>query len=641
MKNKRAKKERSIARDFMIGMIGTVIIVSTITISLTYYFSYLSLQDQLQTKSEELTASLMQTLSAPLWNFDDEAVSNIGASYRLYEVVSYLTIKDQKGTILFDFNILKNKSDIERQGDIPYKNNIVGHYSIGLSGEYYKVLANKFLIRTSILIILILGAVLFAIKLLMVYVLQQPINQFSQMVSQFKDKNYSVGDDFIPTREFKPFFAVLSSMGEEIKLQIEQLNESKNELEVRVQKRTLELADMNTELENEVVERKQSEELIVEKEQFQKKLLNDLVTFISVLDPSGNIIFANNTPLKLCETSLDSIVGKKYFNAPWWSYSEDAQNTIKADIDKCASGKTLVHDIQFQFADGSLIWIEFSMHPIFDDFGHVQYIIPEGRDITVRKQAEDLRQAMEAAELANKSKSEFLANMSHELRTPMHGILSYSNFGIKRIDKVPKEKLLEYFNEISDSGNRLMLLLNDLLDLAKLEAGKMVLSMKKQDILPCFQPVLLEFKTILEEKQITLETDIPKDPLILTCDSNRMGQVIRNLLSNAIKFTEAGKKITLSVSQDMIKTGDDSEPVVMVSVIDQGIGIPEDELDLVFDKFIQSSKTNTGAGGTGLGLAICKEILKAHEGKIWVENNPHGGSSFCFTFPLNQPDEEC
>ncbi|MCK5071562.1 MAG: HAMP domain-containing histidine kinase, partial [Desulfocapsa sp.] len=268
-------------------------------------------------------------------------------------------------------------------------------------------------------------------------------------------------------------------------------------------------------------------------------------------------------------------------------------------------------------------------------------IIPEGRDITVRKQAEDLRQAMEAAELANKSKSEFLANMSHELRTPMHGILSYSNFGIKRIDKVPKEKLLEYFNEISDSGNRLMLLLNDLLDLAKLEAGKMVLSMKKQDILPCFQPVLLEFKTILEEKQITLETDIPKDPLILTCDSNRMGQVIRNLLSNAIKFTEAGKKITLSVSQDMIKTGDDSEPVVMVSVIDQGIGIPEDELDLVFDKFIQSSKTNTGAGGTGLGLAICKEILKAHEGKIWVENNPHGGSSFCFTFPLNQPDEEC
>ncbi|MCK5686203.1 PAS domain S-box protein [bacterium] len=633
MKNTKNPKVRSIVKDLMIGMISTVVIVSTIAISFTYYSSYLNMKNRLEAKADQMAASLVQTLSVPLWNFDDDAVKNIGSSYRIYEIVSFLQIKNQQGEVLFNLKKATGNKNIERKGIITYGNNTVGNYSIGLSTKYYNAIASKFLQRTSILIILILFALLLVIKLLMFYVLQSRIDQFSIMVGQFKNKNYSLPDDYIPSHEFKPFVEVLSSMGEEIKTQFEKLNESRSDLEIRVQKRTFELAEINKELENEVIERKQSEKTIFEKEQFQKKLLNDMITHISVLEPDGRIIFTNNTPLTLCGVTLESVIGKKYFEVPWWQYSDDAKDTIKNDINRCASGEPLIHDIQFQIADGSLIWIEFSMHPILDDNGDVQYLIPEGRDITVRKQAEELRQAMEAAELANKAKSEFLANMSHELRTPMHGILSYANFGIKRIDKVPKEKLFNYFNEISESGNRLMLLLNDLLDLAKLESGKMNLSLREQDISNCITTVADEFKTIFEEKSIHFEISSSHDSNILLYDSNQLSQVVRNLLSNAIKFTDQGKEIKVIISKE---TDKQSQPTVLVSVIDQGIGIPENELNIVFDKFIQSSKTNTGAGGTGLGLAISKEIIKAHKGTIWVENNPQGGSIFYFSLPVRQ-----
>ena len=136
-------------------------------------------------------------------------------------------------------------------------------------------------------------------------------------------------------------------------------------------------------------ERKQAEAALQEKERFQEKLLNDMMTFISVLEPSGNVIFVNNTPLKVGGFKLEDVIGKKFFDAPWWTHSDEVRNTIIRDIEQCSSGETMVHDVQIQTADGSLMWIEYNMHPIFDEHGVVQYLIPEGRDITERKQYEE------------------------------------------------------------------------------------------------------------------------------------------------------------------------------------------------------------------------------------------------------------
>ncbi|MBV1959176.1 MAG: PAS domain-containing sensor histidine kinase, partial [Pseudomonadales bacterium] len=254
----------------------------------------------------------------------------------------------------------------------------------------------------------------------------------------------------------------------------------------------------------------------------------------------------------------------------------------------------------------------------------------------VDSQVQELRNAVENAQAANRAKSEFLANMSHELRTPMHSILSFSSFGLEKLNKVSTEKLGTYFERIHDSGNRLLTLVNDLLDLAKLEAGKMELDTADHDLTEVLVSRMLEQEATAKQKGVVIKLEDGAGVIRGDFDSNRIGQVVTNLLSNAVKFTPKGKSITLSISDGTMTVeyvgGSTEVPSIHFRIQDEGIGIPESELEQIFDKFIQSSKTNTGAGGTGLGLAICKQIIEAHNGKIWAEVS-EDGALFHFEIP--------
>ncbi len=233
----------------------------------------------------------------------------------------------------------------------------------------------------------------------------------------------------------------------------------------------------------------------------------------------------------------------------------------------------------------------------------------------VKVRTEELATAVDEANLANKAKSEFLANMSHELRTPMHGILSFASFGIKKTD-ISKEKQQKYFENIKISGDRLLVLLNDLLDLSKLEAGKMDLKLKETDLVRLFNSCFLEQEQRLQDLGIQLHL-IAEQSVTVRLDTVRIGQVITNILSNAIKFTPESSTLTVEIKKMEDKS-------VLFSLQDQGDGIPEEDLEDIFDAFIQSSRTDTGAGGTGLGLSISKEIIKGHQGTIWAESNAEG-----------------
>jgi len=142
---------------------------------------------------------------------------------------------------------------------------------------------------------------------------------------------------------------------------------------------------------------------------------------------------------------------------------------------------------------------------------------------------------------------------------------------------------------------------------------------------------------LLEQKSITLTIVKPECKTEAQCDQIKIAQVISNFLSNAIKFSEQNSSIIIAIIADELFSDLGMTPALRLSVADQGIGIPDDELEYIFDKFIQSSKTKTNAGGTGLGLAICKEFIDAHHGRIWAEHNPKGGAIFNFVIPLGQP----
>lgn len=264
------------------------------------------------------------------------------------------------------------------------------------------------------------------------------------------------------------------------------------------------------------------------------------------------------------------------------------------------------------------------------------------KDIAKRKKVEEeLEQSQKElievahkagmAEAANAAKSDFLANMSHELRTPLHIILSFAGFGIKEHAAAKPEKLLDYFQRIRQSADSLLTLLSDLLDLAKLELNKMAFNFQPTLVSELICSVAHEFESLALEQDLTIQCDTSDFDEHITLDVEKTKQVLRNLLSNAIKLSPKQAEIKIDLNR--------TDTSIVISVSDQGPGIPADELEVIFDKFVQSSKTKSGTGGTGLGLAICSEIVEAHKGRIWAQNNPDGGAVFSFEIPIDSEDD--
>lgn len=297
-------------------------------------------------------------------------------------------------------------------------------------------------------------------------------------------------------------------------------------------------------------------------------------------------------------------------------------------------GKVVTIDLQLQTGTGNPRWVRLhgkALDPAIPGLGNIWVY----QDISVeRATAQALRNAKELAEGTSRTKTEFLANMSHELRTPMHAILGFAEIGMKKADKNPG-KVQQYFDRILLSGNRLLSLLNDLLDLAKMEVGKMEYHLEKKNLAVLLHEVNDELAALIEQKQITIMLDCQSSSLMAQFDPVRITQVMRNLLTNAIKFSPINGKIMITAGISHVES---SGPLVKVNIRDQGPGIPDDELESIFGKFIQSSSTKTGAGGSGLGLAICSEIIHAHHGSIQACNLPEGGTCFSFSFPVN-PDQ--
>ncbi len=253
-----------------------------------------------------------------------------------------------------------------------------------------------------------------------------------------------------------------------------------------------------------------------------------------------------------------------------------------------------------------------------------------------QRHEKELMVQTEKAKIANQTKSEFLANMSHELRTPMHAILGFSSIGSAKVGVATNEKISSYFSRINESGERLLVMLNDLLDLSKLEAGRMVFEFSDNDLQLTINNVVKELSPLLHSRSITVDVEQASLKTRMLYDNEKIAKVVQYLLLNAIKLTPDKMKVNIYFTEAKLYSNKNhaEENAISVSIQDQGPGLPDDELEQIFDEFVQSNKIKSSADGVGLGLLVSREIITSHGGVIKASNSiGEGGTVFTFTLP--------
>jgi PAS domain S-box-containing protein len=384
--------------------------------------------------------------------------------------------------------------------------------------------------------------------------------------------------------------------------------------------------------------------------QYARSLIEASLDPLFTINPAGKITDMNDASVNITGISRDKLIGTDFFN-----YFTDPEKAREGYQQVFAKG--FVADYPLTIRDHKLTDVLFNGSVYKDERGNVLGIVVVARDITEQKRIETelteakvfaelateiaeeakrkAEEAMRTAEDAVKAKQQFLSNMSHEIRTPMNAIIGFTKVVLKT-ELSPKQK--EYLNAIKISGDALIVLINDILDLAKVDAGKMSFEQTPFKMSMSISAMLHLFETKIQEKNILLIKEYDERiPNILVGDSVRLHQIILNLVSNAVKFTNEGH---ITVSARLLS--EDAEKVTIeFRVKDTGIGIPDNKIDYIFENF-QQATSNTARlyGGTGLGLAIVKKLVEAQGGVIKVESKVNEGSSFSFNLKFQKTKAE-
>ena len=400
------------------------------------------------------------------------------------------------------------------------------------------------------------------------------------------------------------------------------------------------------------VERRRVERELRNSEEQTRLLLHSTGEGVFGIDREGRCTFINPAAvLLLGYTDADALMGRRIHDLIHVGPGEEEGDSFE----KCPvtlaqrRGESLVvEEDRFTRADGIAIPVEYSAYPILRD-GEVGGSVVVFRDISDRKRGEAAIIAKEAAEAADRTKSEFLANMSHEIRTPMSAITTFVELILRDVEAVVErngdgligavreetdwrafcEELEDNGREVLAAAKRETRLLNDILDHSKLEAGRVQYHLRPHDLAALVDQAVAEYAPQALERRIAIELDRP-DELPVVCDFGRLLQVLGNLLSNALRFSAAETTVRLSVSRE--------EAAYHLRISDQGPGLPEAELEAIFDAFEQSSRTRDGSGGTGLGLSISRRLIRDHGGELWAENNSGGGATFHIRLPVGEAD---
>ena len=350
---------------------------------------------------------------------------------------------------------------------------------------------------------------------------------------------------------------------------------------------------------------------------------------IGLANMDERILDSNPALCQMLGYSQEELCGKRLTD---YIYPEDLSTDLEYQEMVAEIRDRFKKELRFQHKDGRLVWTHISVSLISDTNNQPEFFLTTIEDITQRKQTElKLLKIKEAAEVSSRAKSEFLATMSHELRTPLNAIMGLSQLLQQKIVGTLNDKQEEYVNYIYSSGEQLLTLINDILDLSKVEAGKEELTLLPLQVEDVCNSVISTVCDRALEKKLELTTKIYPEADVCIADERRIKQILLNLLTNAIKFTPAGK-VSLTVKK--VPQG------MMFTVSDTGIGIDSSQFPFLFEPFKQlDSRLNREYEGTGLGLALTRKLARMHGGDVTVESTLGEGSRFMLFLP-NQIHQE-
>ena len=379
-----------------------------------------------------------------------------------------------------------------------------------------------------------------------------------------------------------------------------------------------------------VSKQKEAERALASQEALYRTLIEAAPQIIWVADADGQVALLNKAWREFSGLSDEESLGTRWAEA---LHPEDLPDVLAKWERAYGHGETYSGECRFRAKDGSYQTFIFIGAPVRDDSGKIINWVGINTNIADRVEAEiALQEAKDAAEYANRAKSEFLATMSHELRTPLNAIIGFSEILRDEILGTINDEQKDLVLDIHTSGNHLLAMINDILDLSKIEAGKMDLQLEQFSVKEAVTEVNTIVNALANKKQIQLTLEFDQD-VSIQADKIKFKQILYNLLSNAIKFTDEGGEVNTKFEV--------SESALLGSVTDTGVGISSQDREKLFQPFTQLDASSTRShSGTGLGLALTNRLIQLHGGKIWVDSEINEGSTFSFTFPLHQRQEK-
>ncbi len=366
--------------------------------------------------------------------------------------------------------------------------------------------------------------------------------------------------------------------------------------------------------------------------------LDEMYQFVAVLDPKGTLLEVNRSALEGAGLQYSDVRGKPFWECFWWTFSRESQETLRKAVARTSQGEFIRYDVEvYGRANGKeTIIIDFSMIPVKDEAGNVVFIVPEGRDITAKKAYEreiaqknkDLQALLERIRELDEIKTQFFANVSHEFRTPLALIIGPADTLIRDDAGLTPEQRHESARVIARNARMLLKHVNDLLDIAKFEAGKFKIELQDTDVAALVRLTASHFDVLAHDRNIAFQVEAQED-LVCAIDLEKLQRALMNLFSNAFKFVPDGGKVRATVQR--------SDKDLIVTVDDSGPGVKAELRKAIFERFRQGEGgSNRQFGGTGLGLAIAKEFVEMHHGALAVCDSDLGGACFTVTLPVTR-----